>query len=461
MKKQFIYIVCATALLSSCHIYKAYDRPEDIDASSLYRGPVAVNDTLASADTTNMGNLPWQEVFQDEKLQALILQALESNVDIQAAKLRVDEAKAMLLSAKLAYLPSINLAPQGTLSSFDHSSVAKTYQLPAVASWEVDLFGKILNAKRGAKTALLQSEAYAQAVRSQLIANVANTYYTLLMLDRQVSITEETSKIWKENVRAMQAMKEAGMTTEAAVAQSKANSHQVEASLADLRRQVRETENALSIILMQPPHAIERGILEEQSLPEDLTVGVPLQLLSNRPDVKAAEMNLASAYYTTNQARSAFYPLITITGTAGWTNSAGAAIVNPGKLILSAVGQLAQPIFNRGKLIANLKVSKAEEEIAKMNFQQSILNAGREVSDALYLYDAADKKLTEHKAQAEVLKNSVEYTQDLFHSGSASYLEILTAQQSLLNAQLNEVADAFQRMQAVVNLYEALGGGRE
>lgn len=460
MKKQIIYMMCATALLSSCHIYKAYDRPADIDTSGIYRDPNSVTDTLVT-DTTNMGNLPWTEVFQDVKLQALILQGLESNVDLQTANLRVKEAQAMLLSARLSYLPSINLAPQGTLSSFDHSKTSKAYQLPAVASWELDLFGKILNAKRGAKADLLQSKAYQQAVHSQLIANIANSYYTLLMLDRQLAISEETSKIWKENVRAMEAMKEAGMTTEAAVAQSKANSHQVEASLADLRRQIRETENALSVLLGQAPHTIERGVLENQRLPEDLATGVPLQLLSNRPDVKAAEMSLAGAYYTTNQARSAFYPQITVTGTAGWTNAAGSIISNPGSLILSAVGQLAQPIFNRGKLIANLKVSKAEEEIAKMNFQQSILNAGREVSDALYLYDAATIKMEEHKAQAEVLTNAVDYTQALFHSGQATYLEILTAQQSLLSAQLNEVSDSFQRMQAVINLYQALGGGRE
>lgn len=460
MKKQIIYMMCATALLSSCHIYKSYDRPSDIDVSGVYRDPYSVTDTLVT-DTANMGNLPWTEVFRDPKLQALIIQGLESNVDLQTANLRVEQAQAILLSARLSYLPSINLAPQGTISSFDHAKATKTYQLPAVASWEVDLFGKILNAKRGAKADLLQSEAYQQAVHSQLIANIANSYYTLLMLDRQLAISEETSKIWKENVRAMEAMKEAGMTTEAAVAQSKANSHQVEASLADLRRQIRETENALSILLAQAPHTIDRGTLEEQQLPTDLATGIPLQLLSNRPDVKAAEMALAGAYYTTNQARSAFYPQITLTGTAGWTNAAGSMIVNPGKVILSAVGQLAQPIFNRGKLIANLKVSKAEEEIAQMNFQQSILNAGREVSDALYLYEAATKKMEEHAAQADVLVNAVDYTQALFHSGQATYLEILTAQQSLLGAQLNEVSDAFQRMQAVINLYQALGGGRE
>lgn len=460
MKKQIIYMVCATALLSSCHIYKAYDRPQDIDASALYRDPASAHDTLAVADTTNMGNLPWQEVFQDERLQALILQGLESNVDLQSALLRVDEAKAMLMSARLSFLPSLNLAPQGTITTTDGSS-AKAYTVPAAASWEIDLFGKLLNASRGAKASLLQSEAYQQAVRSQLIAGIANTYYTLLMLDRQVAISEETSLIWKENVRTMVAMKEAGMTNEAAVAQTKANSHQVEASLADLRRQVRETENALSVLLAQPPHAIERGTLADQRMPEDLATGVPVQLLANRPDVKAAEMALANSYYTTNQARSAFYPSLTIGGTAGWTNGSGISVANPGVFLAQAMASLAQPIFNRGKLIANLKVSKAEEEIARMNFQQSILQAGSEVSNALYLYQAAGKKLEEHSAQVSVLKDAVEYTQALFHSGSATYLETLTAQQSLLSAQLNEVSDTFQRMQAVINLYQALGGGRE
>lgn len=459
MKKQIIYMVCATAFLSSCHIYKSYDRPQDIDTAGLYRDPSSATDTLA-ADTTNMGNLPWQDIFRDTKLQNLIYKGLKSNVDYQTAVLRVDEARAMLTSARLSYLPSLNLGPQGTISNY-RDATAKTYQLPAAASWEVDLFGKILNASRGAKADLLQSEAYEQAVRSQLIANISNSYYTLLMLDRQLAVSEETSMIWKENVRAMEAMKEGGMTTEAAVAQSKANSHQVEASLADLRRQIRETENALSVMLAQAPQEIDRGTLEAQVMPSELAAGVPLQLLSNRPDVKAAEMNLAGAYYTTNQARSAFYPSITLTGTAGWTNSAGGAIINPGELLLNAVGSLAQPIFNRGKLIANLKVSKAEEQIAKMNFQQSVLNAGREVSNALYLYDAASVKIIEHKAQVEALNNAVAYTQELFHSGSASYLEILTAQQSLLGAQLNEVSDTFQRMQAVVNLYQALGGGRD
>ena len=460
MKKQIIGMMCATAMMSSCHIYKAYDRPESIDAAGIYRDPVSAVDTLA-ADTMNMGNLPWQEIFRDAKLQSLIEEGLANNVDMQAAILRVEEAKVMLTSARLSYLPSINLAPQGTFSSFDGSKTSKTYQLPVAASWEIDLFGKLLNANRNQKTAYLQSKYAQQAVRSQLICGIANIYYSLLMLDRQVEITTETSAIYKENVRVMEAMKIAGMTTEAAVAQMRAASHQVEASLMDLKRQVRETENSLAVLLAKAPQTIERSTLDEQVMPEELTAGVPLQLLENRPDVKVAEMTLASAYYTTNQARAAFYPGLNITGTAGWTNSAGAMVVNPGKVLLTAIGSLTQPIFNNGKLIANLKVSKAEEKIAQMNYQQAILKAGQEVSDALFLYETQNKKLQEDKGQVEQLDKAVTYTKALFQSGDATYLEILTAQQSLLSAQLSEVADNFQRMQAVINLYSALGGGRE
>lgn len=460
MKKQIIGMMCLTAMMSSCHIYKAYDRPETIDASGIYRDPASATDTLAS-DTANMGNLPWKEVFRDAKLQALIEEGLANNVDMQAAALRVQEAKVMLTAAKLSYLPTINFTPQGTLSSFDKSKPTQTYQLPVSASWEIDLFGKILNAKRGQKVAYEQSKYSEQAVRSQIICGIANTYYSLLMLDRQVEITTETAAIYKENVRVMEAMKIAGMTTEAAVAQMRAASHQVEASLMDLKRQVRETENSLAVLLARTPQTIDRSTLDAQVMPEELTAGVPMQLLENRPDVKMAEMTLASAYYTTNSARAAFYPGLNITGTAGWTNSAGIAVLNPGKLILNAVASLAQPIFNNGKLIANLKVSKAEEKIAQMNYQQTILEAGKEVSDALFLYDTQNKKLVEDRGQVDQLDKAVTYTKALFQSGDATYLEILTAQQNLLSAQLSEVSDNFQRMQAVINLYSALGGGRE
>lgn len=460
--KKIIGFCCATLLLSSCHIYKSYDRPEEIDATGIYRDPNAADAALAATDTANFGNLSWKEVFRDAKLQALIEEGLANNVDMQAAILRVEEAKALLTAARLSYLPSLALAPQGSLTSMDEGTPVKNYTLPAAATWEVDLFGKLLNAHRGQKASYLQSKVYQQAVRSQLIGGIANAYYSLLMLDRQVSVTEQNVALMKETVRTMEAMKEAGMTTEAAVAQSKGAYHQTEASLADLKRQVRETENSISVLLAKAPQSIDRGTIENQDMPTNFTVGVPLQILENRPDVKAAELSLAAAYYQTNQARAAFYPGVTITATAGWTNgSNGTVISNPAVFLWQAIGSLAQPIFQRGKLIANLKVTKREEEIAKMNYQQKILEAGKEVSDALFLYDTADKKLAEHRAQVIQMQRAVEMNNDLFQAGKATYLEIITAQQSLLSAQLNEVADTFQRMQAVINLYSALGGGRE
>lgn len=460
MKKQIIGVMCVAAMMSSCHIYKAYDRPEAITTSGIYRDPASATDTLAS-DTTNMGNLPWKEVFRDAKLQALIEEGLNNNVDVQAAALRVKEAKVMLTSAKLSYLPSINIAPQGTATGMDDGNYVKAYTLPAVASWEFDLFGKILNSKRGQKVAYQKSQYSQQAVRSSIICGIANIYYSLLMLDRQVAITTETSDIYKENVRVMEAMKTAGMTTEAGVAQMRAASNQVDASLIDLKRQVRETENSLAILLGRAPQTIERTTLDEQVMPEKLMAGVPLQLLENRPDVKMAEMTLAAAYYSTNQARAAFYPGLTITGTAGWTNGSNISVSNPGVFLMQAMASLAQPIFNKGKLIANLKVTKAEEKIAQMNYQQTILKAGKEVSDALFLFDCQNKKLENDKVRVEQLNKAVIATKALFQSASATYLEVLTSQQSLLSAQLSEVADNFQRIQAVINLYSAVGGGRE
>lgn len=452
-----IYPLCMAALLSSCHIYKQYNRPE-IETQGLYRDPVSVNDTLVS-DTANMANLPWESIFTDSRLQSLIRLGLERNTDLQSALLKVKQAQASLMTSRLSYLPSLTLAPQGGISSFDKQAGNWTWSLPVAASWEIDFFGKILNTKRAAKAALMQTEAYQQAVQTQVVAAIANYYYMLLMLDQQLQITEETSVLWAKNVETMKAMKEAAMVNEAGVVQSEANYRAVLASISDLKQQVRETENSLSLLLRQAPQRIERGKLADQHLPSVLNVGVPIQLLSNRPDVKAAEMALAGTYYNANEARAAFYPSISISGTFGWTNQAGNMIVNPGKMIASAIGSLTQPLFYRGANIARLKIAKAQQEEAMLNFEQAILNAGADVSDALSLYESANQKLTQRVLQINSLEKSVEYTQELLTLGTSTYLEVLTAQQSLLNAQLSGISDQFQRVQAVVNLYHALGGG--
>ena len=459
MKIKLITLSVSCLLLSSCGIYTTYERPSDINTDGLYGQDL--NEEAVAVDTASIASLSWRELFTDSHLQTLIEHALQSNTDLLSAQQRIKEAEATLSSAKLAYLPAFMLTPQGGVSSFDKSKGSWTYTGIASASWEIDIFGKLTNAKRRSKALYLQSLEYEQAVSTSLIANVANLYYTLLMLDEQYRISEETAVNWRESVRAMRAMMAAGMTNEASVSQSEANCRQVEASLLDLKQQIKEVENSLSILLGEVPGGIERGHLAGQDFPEDLTVGVPLQLLSRRPDVKSAELSLASAFYSTNAARSAFYPSITLSGTAGWTNSAGNMIINPGKLLLSAVGALTQPLFNKGLNIAQLKIAKAQQEEAKLAFQQALLNAGSEVNNALTQVQTARGKTELRTGQITSLENAVRSTQLLMQHGTSTYLEVLTAQQSLLSAQLTQVADRFDEIQGIINLYQALGGGRD
>ena len=459
MKIKLITLSVSCLLLSSCGIYTTYERPSDINTDGLYGQDL--NEEAVAVDTASIASLSWRELFTDSHLQTLIEHALQSNTDLLSAQQRIKEAEATLSSAKLAYLPSFMLTPQGGVSSFDKSKGSWTYTGIASASWEIDIFGKLTNAKRRSKALYLQSLEYEQAVSTSLIANVANLYYTLLMLDEQYRISEETAVNWRESVRAMRAMMAAGMTNEASVSQSEANCRQVEASLLDLKQQIKEVENSLSILLGEVPGGIERGHLAGQDFPEDLTVGVPLQLLSRRPDVKSAELSLVSAFYSTNAARSAFYPSITLSGTAGWTNSAGNMIINPGKLLLSAVGALTQPLFNKGLNIAQLKIAKAQQEEAKLAFQQALLNAGSEVNNALTQVQTARGKTELRTGQITSLENAVRSTQLLMQHGTSTYLEVLTAQQSLLSAQLTQVADRFDEIQGIINLYQALGGGRD
>ena len=451
MKKTII--ICLTVLAAGCGIYKPYTRPE-ISTEGLYG-------SAESADTATFGNVAWREVFTDPQLQALIAEALENNTDMQSAHWRVKEAEASLRSARLAYLPSFNFAPQGAVSSFDNSAAAKTYSIPVTASWQIDLFGGLTNAKRKSKAVYAQSKEYRQAVRTQLIAGVANLYYTLLMLDSQEQVTRRTADKWKKSVEIMRAMKEAGMANEAAVAQYEGTYFSISASLHDLSDQIRQMENSLCSLLGEAPHAIARGSLDAQRLPDELTVGIPLQMLSNRPDIRSAEYSLMQAYYATAEARSALYPSITLGGVAGWTNSAGSMVVNPGKLLLNATASLVQPIFNAGAGRARVKIMKAQQEEAKLSFQQALLNAGAEVNNALTQTQSARAKTDLRKQQIESLERAVESTELLMQHGSTTYLEVLTAQQSLLSAQLSQIADRFDEIQGIVNLYQALGGGRE
>lgn len=455
-----IIMVSAAALLSGCGIYGKYERPE-VDAAGIVRDVTSNTDTLAVTDTTSFGNLPWKSVFTDPALQSLIEKGLENNTDLLNAALNVKMVEAQLMAAKLAFVPSFTFSPQGTISSWDGNKATKTYSLPVNASWSIDLFGNLLNQKRSAQMALLATKDYQLVVKTNLIANVANAYYTLLMLDKQLEIVNNMVGLTKETWDMMKLQKDFKGGKETSVQSAEANYYSVLAQAADLKRQIRETENSLSLLLGQRAQYIERGKIDDQNLPVEFSTGVSLKMLNNRPDVHYAEMTLAQCFYNTQAARSKFYPNITISGSGAFTNSAGAGIVNPGKWLLSAVGSLVQPIFQNGQLVAGLKVAKAEQEQAYNTWQNAVLSAGSEVSNALVLYNSSDEKSKLEAKQVESLRKNVEYTKDLFQSAGSTYLEVITAQQSLLNAELAKVQDDFYKMQAVVNLYYALGGGRD
>ena len=452
--KKILLLTTVTALLSSCGIYTKY-QPETTAPDNLYGEGTAV------VDTANLGNVDWRELFTDPRLQELIEQGLQSNTDYLSAQLRVEEAKATLLSAKLAFLPSFSLAPQGTVSSFDKQKAVQVYSLPVTASWELDIFGRMRNAKRQAKALYAQSQDYQQAVRTQLIAGIANTYYTLLMLDEQLSLTQQTEQAWKETVVSARALMEAGQYNEAGVSQMEATYYSVQTSILDLKEQINQVENSLALLLAETPRHYERGTASAQHFTHDLSVGIPMQMLANRPDVRSAERSLEAAFYGTNQARSAFYPSIVLSGSAGWTNSAGSMIVNPGKFLASAVGSLTQPLFNRGQVIAQYRISKAQQEEARLFFEQALLNAGSEVNDALTACQTSREKTVLFDKQIVSLQKALKSTSLLMEHGTTNYLEVLTARQTLLSAQLSQTANRFTEIQSVISLYQALGGGRE
>ena len=426
---KWIFMIGATCMLSSCGIYSTY-KPQTSVPENLY------GEEFLAEDTVSLGNLEWRELFKDPQLQALIERGLQNNTDLRTAQLRVEEAKAALLAAKLSFLPSLAFSPQGTISSFD-GETSKTYTVPVSASWELDIFGKLRNAKKQAQAAYEQSEDYQQAVHSSLIANIANTYYTLLMLDEQLAISEKTAVSWKETVQSTEALMNAGLANESAVSQMKATYFEVENSVLDLKEQINQAENSLALLLAESPQSFDRGHLADQEFPEEFSVGVPIQLLANRPDVREAERQLEQ-----------------------WTNSAGALITNPGKFLASAVASLTEPLFNRGTLIAQKRIAKAQQEEASLAFQQKLLSAGSEVNDALTSYQTSRNKRSNYEQQIVSLENALRSTTLLMEHGTTTYLEVLTAKQTLLSAELSQVANQFKEIQSVINLYQALGGGR-
>lgn len=460
MKKIMIF-AAATLLISSCGVYNKYERP-DVETKGLVRDAVSDIDTLVVQDTASFGNLPWRAVFTDPQLQALIEQGLERNPDLLNAALNVKMYESMLTAAKLAFLPAVNIgqqSPMGTISTLytDPSVTTKSYTLPITASWTLDLFGNILSQKRSTQMKLLGMKDYQMAVRAQVIGGIANSYYTLLMLDEQLRIVTEMSKMAKETWDMMALQHQLGRVRSISVQSAEAAYLTTQTQANDFRRQIRATENALSLLIGQQGQQIPRSTLYEQALPTEFSTGVGVALLQNRPDVHYAEMALASCFHDVQTARSQFYPNITVGASLAFTNSNGN--LNPGKWLASLFGSLTQPIFQRGALTVNLKVKKMQYEQAFNTWQDAILKAGNEVSNALVNYRGYDENSKIEAQRVAVLTKTVEDTKALYRSRGSSYLEVLTAQNQLLTAELNKATADFNKMQSVVSLYTALGGG--
>lgn len=444
--------LCST----SCGIYKKYETP---DNTALTRAYTEAREAAAQ-DSGALGNLLWEQVFTDPVLQGLINRALANNTNLKDAQLNVGIARAQLKGARLAYLPSVTLTPNGSGSSMAGSDLQWSYQLPGTISWEFDIFGKLLNSKRGAAIAVERSEAYAQAARSQIISAVASTYYTISAIEAQLNLTRSTARLWQESVNTMRDLKQGGRVTEAAVVQSDAQYQSVLATVATLEDTRNQLDNTMSALLHVLPQHFEIAPDAVLNLPGQLENGVPMEYLGMRPDVLAAERGLAAAYYTTASARVAFYPSINISFTGGFTNQLGTMIKNPGEWFYNLAGSLTAPLFARGQNIARLEAAKLSQQMAMNEFERTVLNAAAEVSNTLVTYSKTQERAKFLAAQVEDLKKSVEYTNDLLVYSNGTYLEVLTAQQSLLGAQTGAIQCHLDRNLALVSLYQEMGGGR-
>lgn len=468
MKINKIYgvVVLGAILLggvTSCKVSSRYKSPE-VDAANLYR-------EASTTDTTSIASLSWREYFSDPKLQQLIEEGLANNFDLKVALQRVEQAKTYYAGAKKAALPSIGLGAtvthetystknaNGTVSVLSGNS--NTYAFGLAAVWEVDLWGKMSKQAKAKYAQFLNSQESRNLVQSNVIAGIATYYYTLLSLDEQLKITRETVGLLKQTVSTMESLKDAGQLNGASVEQTKASLYSAEVSIPDLEISIHEMENSLSLLLGRKAGAIERSSFAEQAVPSELKVGLPIQMLANRPDVKSAELSFRSAFELTNAAKASFYPTVSLTqgSLIGFGASNISDLFRPENLIARVLGSFVQPIFAQGQLSAGLKAAKAEQEAALLTFQKTVIEAGNEVSNVLYTYHSSLKKNDLRDKQVTSLKNSVEYTQLLLKAGEANYLEVITAETNLLSAQLSQVNDKLEQLQASVNLYKALGGG--
>lgn len=455
--KQALGALTLALLLASCKVTQPYERPA-VRTQGLYRD-------VAATDTTSLADTPWDRLFPDTLLQRLIAEGIANNLDLKTAMTRIQAAEANLAQSKMAFFPSVtgngatSVAKVPNVPSAATGFASRQYQLYVNSSWEADIWGKLRSTKRSYVAALLQSESYRRAVQTQLIANIANAYYSLLAYDAQLKITQQNVDIWIENVSTMKELKEAAVVTGAAVVQSEASRYAAEVTIPTLKQSIRETENALSVLLGRVPGPISRTTIEAQQVPDSLTTGVPAQLLSRRPDVQQAEYGLISAFELTNVAKTYFYPSLTLTANAGFSAVALGDLFKSASIFGNLAAGLAQPIFNKGLNTQRLKVAQATQEQSLIAFQSTLLTAGQEVSNALFAYQTAGDRAVLRTKQLAALEKSVEYTKELLKYSSANYTEVLVAQQSMLTAQLNSVGDRLQQLQSVVNLYRALGGG--
>lgn len=452
MKQYILIVAVATVLLSGCSTYKTFKTPDITVENLVGEGVPMQHDSLPDIPS-------WRTVFQDSRLQMLIEKGLHANSDLNIAHLSIEQAEAMLRASKLAYLPSFMLPLEGNISSFKGSKASNTYNLPVTMQWEIDISGRLRNRKEQAKADYMRSTEYVGMVQSQLVSAIANNYYTLVMLDEQLRITKASAINQKENLETVVALKEAGLQDETAVNQAEGAYYNVLASQEDLLKQVHIIENCIALLINEPSKTIDRSpFAPNQQFGYDLAGGISIEALANRPDVKDAEYGLRASFYGVNVARSAFYPVISLGGSAGWTNNVG-MIANPGGLLLSAIGSLTQPLFNRGVNMANLKVAKIQYEQSLITFQKQLLIAGTEVNDALTLCQSSAEKLKHRTYQIAANERALANSQEIMQYGSGTYLDVLISQNALLMSQIVQVSDWFEGVQGQINLYKALGGG--
>ncbi|MFD1873117.1 efflux transporter outer membrane subunit [Hymenobacter bucti] len=443
--------------ISSCKVVKPYQAPP-IDTTGLYRDEVP-------KDTLTLAQLPWRTLFTDPQLQALLADGIAHNLDLQVAVARVQQADAYFRESKAAFLPSLSgtayvaRVKQAAFAGLGSFPAATQYQLYGTASWQADVWGQLRSAKRSYLALLRQSVSYQRAVQTSLVSSIATDYYLLLSLDKQLAITQQTVASRDQTVKTMRALSEAGIVTGAAVVQAEASRYAASVSIPDLKQQIRETENTISLLLGRAPGPIARGTIEAQQPVTTLQTGVPAQLLRYRPEVQEAEYAYESAFQLTNAARTYFYPALTLTANGGFSTYTPSTIFNPASIFGTLAAGLVQPIFSKGANKARLRVARAQQTEAQLNFQTAVLTGGRDVANSLYSYQAASDKVVERTQQLDALQKSVTFSEKLLASGFANYTEVLTAQQSLLAAQLSGVSDRQQQLQAITTLYQALGGG--